>query len=37
MFIERLKENFKENASILTSEILGLFKEFTKAYIFLDY
>lgn len=34
MFIERIKENFKENEPIFTSEILGLFKEYTKAYVF---
>lgn len=34
MFIERLKENFKENEPIFTSEILELFKEYTKAYVF---
>ncbi len=34
MFIQRLRENFKENEPIFTSEILELFKEFTKAYVF---
>ena len=34
MFIERIKENFKENEPIFTSEILTLFKEYTKAYVF---
>ena len=34
MFIERIKENFKENEPIFTSEILSLFKEYTKAYVF---
>lgn len=34
MFIEKLKENFKENEPIFSNEILGLFCEFTKAYVF---
>lgn len=34
MFIEKLKEKFNSNEPIFTNEILELFDEFTRAYVF---
>lgn len=34
MFVDRLKNKFKTNEPIFTSEILETFKEFSRAYIF---
>ena len=34
MFIERMKESFKKEEPIFTQEILSLFKEYTRTYVF---
>lgn len=34
MFITKIKEKFKENEPIFTSEILELFSEYSRAYVF---
>ena len=34
MFIERIRKTYKSGQSIFTKEILSLFPEYTKAYVF---
>ena len=34
MFIERLSEKFNNNEPIFTEEILGLFREYSRAQVF---